>query len=158
MSFTAMNDNLFERAVALLSRREHSQKELRDKLKSRLETTTQELDAVLAKLIELGYQSDWRFAQAFARSRLARGLGKQRILQELQQRGIDARAASKAYDENALGDNEPSAVIERVWRKKFGALPKDLKEKAKQQRFLAYKGFSGDDIRWLFDHLAKEDS
>jgi regulatory protein len=33
-----------------------------------------------------------------------------------------------------------------VWRKKFGDLPKDSAERAKQMRFLASRGFGGDTI------------
>ncbi|MDR6354899.1 SOS response regulatory protein OraA/RecX [Pseudomonas psychrotolerans] len=38
------------------------------------------------------------------------------------------------------------AQLEEVWRKKFGTPPADAKERAKQGRFLAYRGYAMDGI------------
>jgi regulatory protein len=36
-----------------------------------------------------------------------------------------------------------------LWAKRFGALPSSTAERAKQQRFLMQRGFSGDTLSWI---------
>jgi regulatory protein len=68
-----------------------------------------------------------------------------RLRQELMARGV-----ADEYIEQALAESECNwqALAEQVRRKRFGGqMPKDFKEKAKQLRFLQYRGFSnGEDF------------
>ena len=145
--------DLYNKAIELLARREHSQAELREKLKRKFECTDVDIAQVLARLVELGYQCDQRFAVAFTRERLYRGLGERRIIQELKFKGINASIGEAILAEQAQGDFAAEILIERTWRKKFKAIPQDQKERAKQYRFLQYRGFGGDDISCLFERL-----
>lgn len=72
----------------------------------------------------------------------ARRFGNRRIESELRQHGIalDAGTAS------ALRESELARARE-VRSKRFGELPADAAERAKQMRFLAGRGFSGEAIR-----------
>ena len=70
-----------------LSRREHSKKELFNKLFKRvndLELLNQEID----RLANEGLQSDERFSEAYIRSKTQAGYGPIKIKMELTQKGI----------------------------------------------------------------------
>ncbi len=76
------------RAVGLLSRRDHSEKELRRKLTQRgLESA--EVDGALQRLQSLSLQSDERFAENLLRSRAQSGHGPLHIRAELVQHGLE---------------------------------------------------------------------
>lgn len=78
---------VYQAAVRLLSRREHSTRELREKL-IRKGWPREITEPVLSRLQEDGLQSDERFAESFVRSRVARCHGPLKIRAALQQRGI----------------------------------------------------------------------
>lgn len=89
--------------------------------------------------------SDDRFVETLVRARRARGHGPVRIAQELKEKGIGA-----GIIENQLDFSSPLWLeeIERVRRKKFGGgLPQTAPERAKQARFLHYRGFTHEQIR-----------
>ncbi len=138
----------------LLARREHGHRELRDKLLQRgFEADL--VEQVVAELAAEGLQSDSRFAEAYVRQRRERGYGPLRIRQELQQRGI-ADALIAASMAGCEGDWPELARQAR--RKRFGAQPPaSLHERARQTRFLQYRGFSGADIRRALDHELTDD-
>lgn len=133
---------LKQRAVAYLARREHSRAELAKKLSAH--GTQEEIDSVLNSLQDVKLLSDQRFAAAFIRSRAER-FGVGRLRQELRQRGVEGELA-----EQELKTEDLPAEIERarvVWQKKFDGQPADVREWAKQARFLQSRGFSSDIIR-----------
>jgi len=78
-----------QQALALLTRREHSTRELADKLRAR-GCSADEIDQVLARLVEDGWQSNTRFAEARLRHRAASGYGPRWIRAELGTHGLDA--------------------------------------------------------------------
>ena len=67
------------RAVNLLSRREHSQAELRAKL-LKADFELNDIDATIEKLTQANIQSDARFAENYLRYRSQRGYGSQKII------------------------------------------------------------------------------
>lgn len=130
-----------------LAGREHSREELRQKL--RLANYAPHLvEAVIADFGERGLQSDDRFAEVFSRSRRNRGYGPYRIRQDLRQRGICAEEATCGADQDW------DALLELTYGRKFGDLPPQTpEERARRERFLLRRGFSGDQIRRLFHRL-----
>ena len=74
-------------AVRLLSRREHSAYEIRDKLAKR-EFDDEEITQAIAELIKGGWLSDERYAEAYIRMRQLKGFGPIRIAMELNERGV----------------------------------------------------------------------
>ena len=131
-------------ALALLARREHGRRELTRKLTAR-GFPAEVVAAVVAALESSGALAEARFTETFVRSRVGKGRGPQRIRSELAQRGVaDADVAT------ALGDADVDwlATARAVRRKRFGAdPPSDFRERARQARFLEYRGFSRDQIR-----------
>ena len=134
--------------LAMLARREHSQQELQKKL-TKKEFPADEIESVLQEFVEKRIQSDERFCEAYMRSRLRQGFGPQRIQMELQERGVASELIA-TYLENYAEEFQQS--VREVFHKKFGEQPSsDFSSRAKQQRFLQYRGFSGDYIRSFFD-------
>lgn len=136
-------------AILLLSRRDYSRYELASKLRERYGVAAlPHLNDVLDELQRNGLQSDQRFVEMVLQARRARGSGPLRIAQELKQKGVSAAEYEAALDANGESWKE---LARSVRCKKFGArLPLGLEEKAKQQRFLQYRGFSSDQIRAAF--------
>jgi regulatory protein len=134
------------RALALrwLARREHSRAELEAKL------VDKGCEAGLARQItaQLSAErlvSDARFAESLVRVRRSRGYGPVRIQKELEQKGIEGGAIDAVLDARS---REWTQEIERVRRKKFGAgLPHSYAERARQAKFLQYRGFTFDQIQ-----------
>ena len=133
-----------KKAMDFLARREYGFEELVKKLADKGYKRAIVEDE-LARLSDEGLQSDTRFAEAFVQSRINQGKGPVRIRMDLGQRGIRDGVIDGAL-ENAAADWFELALHERV--KKFGAeRPADFKEKARQMRFLQYRGFEQDHIQ-----------
>ena len=130
------------RALRLLSGREHSRAELQRKLKS-FEEEPGELATVLDELQAKDFISEQRVIESVIHRRSAK-LGTARIRQELQSKGLDKEAVIDAVA--SLQSTELERARE-LWRKKFGEPATDPKERGKQMRFLAARGFGGDTVR-----------
>jgi len=130
------------RALRLLGGREHSRAELQRKLAPHEEEAGQ-LQRVLDELQAKGFIRDERVAESVLHRRAGK-LGAGRIRQELQAKGLDAGLVEQAMQQLKSTELERAR---QVWARKFGALPQDASERARQSRFLAARGFSGEVIR-----------
>ncbi len=133
-----------KKAMDYLARREHGRVELRNKL-TKFGFDADVSDDAIDRLIDDGLQSDQRFAEAFIQSRINQGKGPARIRVDLSQRGI----SDSVIDDGLHGaEQDWRALAREIRAKKFGAeLPVDFKEKARQMRFLQYRGFEADQIQ-----------
>lgn len=136
--------SLKARAIAYLSRREHSRLELQRKLSSYSDDPS-EIQSVLDALQRDHWQSDQRYAQAYVHRTAARQ-GTRRILGALRQQGLDDSQLEDLQD--SLQATEFTRAQE-VWQRKFLNPPQDARDYARQYRFLAGRGFSGDVISRL---------
>lgn len=136
--------SLKARAIALLSRREHSRQELARKLTPHA-ADADELDRTLDTLTRENWLSNERFVQSLVNRQAARQ-GSSRILHTLRQHGVDDAQVAQAAEQ--LRDTELDRA-RAVWQKKFGSAPADAKEYARQMRFMAYRGFSAELLRKL---------
>lgn len=138
---------IYQRAIALLARREHSQHELLLKLKKNGFDLDQ-IHFVLHRLVNEGLQSDDRFAENYVLMRARRGFGPLRIQEELRDRGIAATLVAQVLQA------QEALWVERmlqVKQKKFGAhVSLDVPAKLKQMRFLQYRGFTHEQINTAF--------
>lgn len=132
-------------ALWLLGAREHSTKELQQKL-SRKGYEQDAIDEAVNYLLDLNYLSDERYAEAFCRSKAAKPLGKQRILNELRMKGIPEPMAKEAL--NSLEVDWFELALELKLRKFGYEVEKDFKARAKQTRYLVYRGFSFDEVKY----------
>ena len=140
--------SLRARALQYLARREYSRAELRGKLLLHVKTGEDfgqsfdssgpaDLDALLDDLTARGWLSDARAATQLLHAKRSR-FGTQRIAHDLRQKGISEELVSAALP--ALKESELEAA-RSVWQRKFGTLPQDAGEKARQMRFLQSRGF-----------------
>jgi len=130
-------------AVRLLSRREHSTEELKRKLAARGHPEAG-IATVLEKLSQKKWVSDERFAANYVHHHARRGQGPVRIRAELRQQGL----SDSQIQQEIGGERDWNGIAAEVRRRKFGAeLPKTAAERAKQARFLQYRGFNSDQIR-----------
>lgn len=149
MSLSAVD--LRRAAMDLLARREHSRRELHDKLRRRFgDEATDLLDAVLDELIDQGLQSDQRFAESFVHSRLHRRQGPLRVRQEMLLRGIEPALMSTALA--AVDAEQWLAAARDALCSRFGDdAPADRKEWARRARFLQGRGFNPGQIHSALD-------
>lgn len=134
--------DLRARALRFLARREHSRSELQRKLAPFAEDPA-DLAIVLDDFVRRGWLSDRRAAEQLVHSRRGK-FGSARIRQELLRRGIAENAVAEALPGLKDGD---VAAARTVWQKKFGIMPRNMAERARQVRFLQGRGFTADVIR-----------
>jgi regulatory protein len=135
-------------ALDLLARREHSRAELQRKLLARCYPP-----GVIAELLDTlegeGLLAESRFLESFVRTRIGKGQGPARIRADLVRRGIEEARARAWLGE---GEFDWEALAAEVRVKRFGAQPpRDFKERARQARFLQYRGFEGGQINAALD-------
>jgi len=138
----AMKPSLKGRALRLLSQREHSRKELEQKLKPH-EETPGELAEALDFLAAKEFINEKRVVESVVNRRSTK-LGAARVRQELMAKGLPADDIAEAV-EAMRGTELERALV--VWRKKFGAPPSDASERGKQVRFLVSRGFAAEVVR-----------
>ncbi|WLG13295.1 regulatory protein RecX [Psychrobacter cibarius] len=149
-------------AFYYLSRREYGKAELKQKLIDK-EQAPDKIDALLDEFEEKGYQSDYRTTLMLIRENIRKGRGRGRIKQEFYRKKITmpsnidelidmANAESEEFRE--FVDDSADNLVDGVdWlklavtarTKKYGDdIPTEQKDKAKQLRFLQYRGFQSD--------------
>ncbi|MCL7750809.1 recombination regulator RecX [Guyparkeria hydrothermalis] len=129
-----------KRAVGLLARREHSRLELARKLADR-GFAADEVDPVLDRLVEEGWQSDRRYAESLIRARAARRYGPDRIANELAQQGVDEGVASEAF---AAEPQDWAELAREQLLARFREPPADFPDRARRHRHLVRRGFPPD--------------
>jgi regulatory protein len=136
-----------KKAMDFLARREYGQAELIKKLADK-GYLRRVVEQVLPKLTDEGLQSDDRFAEAFVQSRISQGKGPVRIRLDLSQRGVSDAVIEMALEASA---SDWHGLAREVRERKFGrGEPADFKAKARQMRFLQYRGFEQDHIQSAF--------
>lgn len=132
--------NLRQRALDYLSRREHSRRELQHKLAAFAEEGD-DVEALLDDFQKRGWLSDERFSEQVVHARKGR-YGSLKVAQELREKGVAEHLVEQAVA--GMSDLQNARM---VWQKKFGQLPQSREEWAKQARFLRGRGFGFDVIK-----------
>ena len=96
------------------------------------------IEPALEKLADEGLLSEARYLESFVRMRANAGYGPLRIREELTQRGLPREEIEQALRDSGFDWNEQ---LREVWLRKFGELPGDQRERARQGRFLSYRGY-----------------
>ncbi|HYF16908.1 MAG TPA: recombination regulator RecX [Ramlibacter sp.] len=130
------------RALRLLGGREHSRAELERKLAPH-EQAEGQVRQVLDELQAKGFIRDARVVESVLHRRAGK-LGAGRIRQELKAKGLDAELVAGALAQLKATELERAR---EVWQRKFGEVPADAQQRARQARFLAARGFGGEVIR-----------
>ncbi|HWT68227.1 MAG TPA: recombination regulator RecX [Pseudomonas sp.] len=140
-------------AMDLLARREHGRVELTRKLRQR-GAAPEMIETALDRLTEEGLLSETRYLESFVSYRARSGYGPLRIREELGQRGLQRSDIELALRECGI---DWQMQLEDTWRRKFSELPLDARERAKQGRFLAYRGYSMEMISRLLSGRGMDD-
>ncbi|MFO1400182.1 MAG: regulatory protein RecX [Steroidobacteraceae bacterium] len=130
-------------AATLLARRDYPRGELRERL---LEQgfDAAAVDELLAGFVEQRVIDDGRYAERYIAFHAARGRGPERLRRELAERGIEPALIRLALEAGP----DWIALARELRTRRFGAgAPASWAEKARQARFLQYRGFSTDHIR-----------
>lgn len=131
-------------ALAMLSRRDHSETEVRRRLSAK-GFPDEVIDGVVARLGEVGYLDDRRFARAFAESAIRNGRGYGfRLRHDLSRRGVDEAVVAEALDELSTEYDE-LAVLSALMARKFADFDPLTADERRRRRVMAYfqrRGFS----------------
>jgi len=131
-------------ALALLAGRDFGRVELATRLEKR-GYPVDVIAVVVGALVAERLLSEQRFTGQFVRQRAARGHGPVRIRMELRERGVADDDIDEALEASA---EDWSAIARDARRRRFGPMtPADWPERARQSRFLQYRGFSAEQIR-----------
>lgn len=133
----------YNKALGLLARREHSRRELRQKL-GRNGYEGGEASEALDRLGEQKYQDDDRFADVLIRNRIAQGYGPMRLRAELKTHGFSDSRIRSLLD--AI-DVDWGDVAAAQLRRRYGAGTADPTERARRAQFLLRRGFPAATVR-----------
>lgn len=133
----------FNKAVELISVREHSRHEVIEKLRQKgYESVAAE---TADRLEEYGYLDDMRFARMYARELSERkGYGKSRIKHELYGKGITGEVADTVLSEI---EDDPLENIKSILLKKYPRFTEDDKIKQRAVNGLLRYGYCYSDIK-----------
>jgi len=148
MNSDTSSADIYNAALYLLTRRDHSEQELAQKLRAKFSVSSMELSVLLDALVVAGYLDDRRFAESYTRARMRKGFGPERIKPELRAKGVDESLISEVI---ASEDLDWANTAQSVWQKKYHQFPNDFKEKARQANFLRYRGFNSNHLESIFD-------
>jgi regulatory protein len=129
-----------QRALGLLTRREHSRKELARKLVSR-GVDPAEVEAAVEKLASAGWQDERRFAESLVRARASTGYGPLHIRAELSTHDLPAAVRQEALDGF---DGDWAEIAADLVHRRFGRLGDARLRERKAVDFLMRRGFPGD--------------
>ena len=131
-------------ALALLAGRDFGRTELARRLERRGYPSAV-VAAVVDGLVAERLLSESRYVEQFIRQHAGRGHGPVRIRADLRERGVpddEVEAGLAAADEDWAG------LARLARQRRFGVSPPgDYPERARQARFLQYRGFTGEQIR-----------
>jgi len=145
-----MNEEFFatvyNKALGIVSRREHSEKEIKNKLLEKFDAP-EIIEQVVLKLIENNLINDIRFAEMYVLIRKRKGFGPKKIQFELMARGIDDSISSLVITE----EGSWKEAAQKAFNKKFkNGTSQEFKERNKQKTFLQNRGFSFEEIDSVF--------
>jgi regulatory protein len=134
-------------ALDMLARRDRASGQIFTKLTDR-GYTAEVAAQVVAALAGENLINDRRYVEHFVAYHAQRGQGPLKVRGELRQSGVDG----ELIDELLAAYSEWDVRAQEARKKKFGAAaPAHYAEKARQSRFLAYRGFTGAQIRSALD-------
>jgi regulatory protein len=140
------------RALRLLSQREHSQHELARKLARHVDVKDNPaapalIQEAVAELASLGFVSDERTAASVLHTKSQR-FGPLMIRKALLAKGLSADLMEATLAQARSAEAETARL---VWQRKFGQAPRDARERARQIRFMAGRGFSAETLHRVID-------
>ena len=137
---------IYNKSLDLLSRREHSRKEVKEKLLLRYENTEQ-INIVLDKLVSNNLINDSRFAEAYVLNRKRKGFGPKKIIFELISKGVKESIANEVVEIEGGWIEAARSAFKKKYKDDQNI---ETKEQLKQKTFLQNRGFSFKEIESVF--------
>ena len=145
---------LRERAYDLLSRRDHSETELRRKLRQK-GGLAEEIPPLIEDLREKGYLDDRRFCENFVRFRVGKAWGLRRYRQELLARGVTSDVVDSVLSGlPELDDESVQKKLHRLAEKELGR----GREPEKVVASLIRRGFRATAVRSVVRECRRRES
>jgi regulatory protein len=149
------------RGLYWLGRQEYSIHDFRVKLEKVCENI-ELTEALITDFVSRDWLNEQRYLEGFVRNKLSMGLGCQRIQQELKQHGLKSDV-THLYIESLEIDWFEQA--KSTYERKFANKPMDIdqlgkdkfyKEKAKRYRYMSYRGFKPDEIKYSMENQSDD--
>ena len=137
---------IYNKALDIISRREHSEKEIREKLYKKFNNHKLS-ELVVTSLIEKGLVNDHRFAEMYIIARKRKGFGPKKIAYELLAKGVSDNISSQALNEEG---GWRIAALNAFNKKYKNGKADNFKELNKQKIFLQNRGFTFEEIDSVF--------
>ncbi|MBQ7044366.1 MAG: regulatory protein RecX [Clostridia bacterium] len=147
----------FNSAMFSLDMRDHSEREIRQKLSRKYDENS--VDTAVEKLIDLGLVNDRRYAELLTRELFERKrYGKNRVRSELYRKGIASEIVNEVLEEYE-NENEPDNVqtIVDIIEKKYYNKLIDEKSRQKVVAALVRLGYSFSDIRQAMREFSSDE-
>ena len=150
-----MNDDaykaIYNKALDIISRREHSKKELTDKLAKKYDIP-ELVDSVIYGLLEKNLLNDYRYSESYVVARQRKGFGPTKIGYELISRGVNESTASEVIDAEG-GWNEAAL---KAFNKNLAALSEDMTFKdAKTELQELFQSLKSDLPKYIIEDIGK---
>ncbi|MBL6817835.1 MAG: regulatory protein RecX [SAR86 cluster bacterium] len=137
---------IYNKALDIISRREHSEKEIREKLYKKF-NDHKVSELAITSLIEKGLVNDHRFAEMYIVARKRKGFGPKKIAYELLAKGVSDDISSQALNEEG---GWRIAALNAFNKKYKNGIADNFKEMNKQKIFLQNRGFTFEEIDSVF--------
>jgi regulatory protein len=148
----------FDRAVNLLTYKQRSVGELRERLLEKAWTNQEIVESVIEKLSEYKYLDDEAYAFNLAASKLRqKPIGKRRLIQDLSKKKLDKQTIEEAV-ERALEETPEQDQIERAVEKRvrIKGIPETRNEQNNFFGYLMRQGFDYDLIREQMERIRQK--
>lgn len=141
-------NQVYQAVINLVSRREHSRLEVKQKLLQKA-YPPQLVEQAISSCCESDYINDTRYCSSFIRIKSNKGFGLTRIKMELKQKGINAERIQQSIEELEL---DWFQLALQCYRKKYASVAIcDFKERQKRQRYLFSRGFDSEQVRFAIE-------
>jgi regulatory protein len=127
-------ERCYTAGLRILNYRFNSEAELRGKLE-RKEFSREVIDAAIERLRGEKWLDDDRFAAAYVRTRVRKGIGRVRIKQELAAAGVESGTIARALD---LPDHDERAAAVVSARKRLAILRRRNDDEVIREKLVAY--------------------
>ena len=133
-----------EKALFILTYRDHSREELKRKLLT-ASFSEEAAEAAVQKVADMGLINDREYARKLARELLFRKRwGERRTVGEMLRRGLERELIAEVMEE---AQPDPAVQLAEIIEKKYTPLPRDEKGQRRMLNALARMGYGWSDIR-----------
>ncbi|WP_235297541.1 regulatory protein RecX [Portibacter marinus] len=148
--------NLFDDKVEKMRRyclfTDRCHKEVRSKLLKE-NIYGDELEQIMAILIEEDFLNEERFAKAYAKGKFKQNKwGKKKIQMELKQRGLSDYCIRKGFEE--IDDDDYDEMIRSLWEKKWDQTREknEYKKRQKVMNYMMGKGYGYEEVKMAIEN------